>query len=110
LDDDSGEAGIGGGFSDAEKKTAEEERGESAREASEKSGCGPDGESDGENFCGGETVGEPTGKNEEGRVGPEKGGEKDAELGGRDGKFAFERGGSDGEGAAVDVRDEEEEE
>jgi len=107
LDDDSGEAGIGGGFSDAEKKTAEEERGESAREASEKSGRGPDGESDGENFCGGKTIGEPTGKNEERRVCPKKGGEKDAELRRGNREFAFERGGSNGERAAVDVGDEE---
>jgi len=110
LDDDSGEAGIGGGLSDAEKKTAEEERGESTRQASEKSGRRPDGESDGENFCGGKTIGEPTRKNEERRVRPEKGGEKDAELRRWNGEFALESWRGDGEGAAVDVRDEEGEE
>ncbi len=105
LDNDSGEAGIGGGFSDAEKKTAKEERGESAREASEKSGRGPDGESDGENFCGGKTIGEPAGENQEGRVSPEKGGEKNAELRRGNGEFAFESWRGDGKSAAVDVGD-----
>jgi len=110
LDDDSGEAGISGGFSDAEKKTAQEERGESTRETREKSGRGPDGESAGQNFCGGKTIGKPTGKNEEGRVRPEKGGKKDAELRRGNGEFAFEGRGSDGERAAVDIGDEEGEE
>ena len=110
MDDDSSEAGIGGGFSDAEKKTAEKERGESTREASDKSGRGPDGESYGENFTRRKTIGEPTGKNEKRRVGPEKGGEKDAELGWGNGEFAFEGGRGDGERASVDVGDEEGEE
>ena len=110
LDNDSGKAGIGGGFSDAEKKTAQKKRGESTREASEKSGRGPDGESDGENFCGGKTIGEPAGENQKERVSPEERGEKDAELRRGNGEFAFERGDSDGESAAVDVGDEEGEE
>ena len=109
LDDDSGEARVGGGFSHAEKKAAEEERSESAREAGEKSGRGPDGETDSENLCRGKAIGEPAGKNEEGSVGPEKSGEKNAELRRRDGEFALERGGSNGKRAAVDVRDEERE-
>ena len=58
----------------------------------------------------GKTIGEPTGKDKERSVGPEKRGEKNAELRRWDGEFALEGGGSDGEGAAVDVRDEEGEE
>src|SRR5215471_16315391 len=54
-----------------------------------------------------EAVGEPAGKNEEGSVRPEKNGKQNAELFWRDGEFVFERGSGDGEGAAVDVRDEE---
>lgn len=107
LDDDSSEARIGSGFSDAEKKAAQEECGESAREAGEKSGRGPDGESDGEDFFRGKTVGEPTGKNEERSIGPEKRGEENAELERRDGKFALESWRGDGERAAVDVGDEQ---
>ena len=104
--DDVGEAGISRGFSCAEKKTTEKKRGESSREASEESGRGPDGETDGENVARVETVGEPTGKKEEGSVGPEKGGEKKSEARWRDGEFAFERGRGDGECAAVNVGNE----
>ena len=58
----------------------------------------------------GETIGEPTGKNEERSVGPEKSGEKDAELRRGDGEFVLKCGCSDGERTAVDVGDEEGEE
>ena len=108
--DDSGEAWIGGGFSDAEKKAAQEECRESTRETGEKSGSGPDGESDGEDFSRGKTVGKPTGENQERSVGPEKCGEENAELGRSDGKFALESWGGDGKRAAVDIGDEEGEE
>src|SRR5882762_8425465 len=108
--DDAGKTRIGGRFSNAKKKAAEEERGESARKTGEKSRRGPHGETEGENFSGGKAIGEPAGGNEEGSVGPEKSGEKNAELRRRDGKFAFERRSGDGESATVDVGDEEREE
>ncbi len=110
ADDEVGEAGISDGFSDAKKKAAEKERGETARVSGEKCGRGPDGESETENFCGGETVGEPPGKNQEGSVGEEEGREKNAEASRRNGKFVLKSGCGDGEGAAVNVRDEEREE
>jgi hypothetical protein len=105
--DDAGETRVGGGLSDAKKKTAHEERGESAGEAGEKSGRGPNRETDGEDFFRWKTIGEPAGKNQEGRVRPEKSGEKNTELRRRNGKFAFESWSGNGERAAVNVGDEE---
>ena len=107
--DDVREAGIGRGFSGAEKETAEKERGESARETGEESGRGPDGETDGENVAGVEAVGEPAGKKKEGSIGPEKGGKKKSKARGRDGEFMLQSGSSDREGAAVNVGDKDRE-
>ena len=105
--DDTGKTRVGGGFSDAKKEPAEEERSESAGKTREKSGSRPDGETDGEDFSRRETIGEPAGKNEEGSVRPEKSREKKAELGRRDGKLVFESWRGDGESAAVNVGNEE---
>jgi len=110
ADDDVCEAGIGDGFSDAEKKPAEEKKREAAGEAGEKRCSGPEREADSENFCGGKFVSEPAGENQEGSVRPEKSGEQDAELRSGKGKFALDCGDGDGESAAVDVGDEEREE
>jgi hypothetical protein len=105
--EDFGAGGEDDGLTDAEEEAHGEESCEAAGESGEDGGGRPGKESGGEHGVGAEAIDEPADGDLEEDVGPEEGGEKDAELRGGEAPFFAEERSGKGEVAAVDVVDED---
>jgi hypothetical protein len=105
--EDFGAGGEDDSFADAEEEAHGKEGGEAAGESGEDGGGRPCEESGGEYSVGAEAIDEPADGDLEEDVGPEEGGEENAELRGGEAPFFAEERGGEGEVTSVDVVDED---
>ena len=100
---------VSNGFADAEDEAKGEQEFERVGEAGEGGSDGPEREAGGEDEVDVEPIDEPAGEKLGAGVGPEEGGEEEAEAGGGEAELVLEKGSRDGEITAVDIVDEDRE-
>src|SRR5260370_18936753 len=98
---------IGDGLTDAEDEAHGKKQLEPTDEAGTERGGGPQENSEREDPVNWKTVDQPAGDDLEDGVGPEEGGEENAELGIGKAELVFDMRSGDGEISAVDVVDED---
>ena len=97
--------GIGDRFADPQHKPRGEQCRERVQAAGDSRRAGPEEKAKSHYPFDFKAICQPSGNRKEERVGPEKGGQQDAKLRGRQAKLPLQQGRGDGEVAAIDVID-----